>query len=202
MNLPVPHALKRRPRILNVLHAAGLIEPLSHTIEREFASLERHARGRRLGVEIGTAMGVSAVRIARVMVPDGRLYCVDPYPGENNPMWNVCKRGLSRAGVQDKITFLRGFSAEVAAQIPDGCDFFFVDGDHSYEGLAIDWQIVKDRLAPGGIACFHDTTVPAEEPDRTHGSVKYYQEVIAHDPQFTHLETSYSLNVIQRRSAP
>lgn len=201
MNLRVPQVLKRRPRILNVLHAAGLIEPLSHTIEKELACLERHARGRELGVEIGTAMGISATRIARSMAQDAHLYCVDPYPGENNPMWQVCQRALRRAGVLNKIRFIRAFSAEALSQIPNDCDFFFVDGDHSYEGLGVDWQIVKNRLRPGGIACFHDTSIPAEESDRTHGSVQYFQNVIARDPQFTHVETCYSLNVI-RRHAP
>ena len=57
MNLPIPASLKRRPRVLNLLHAAGLFEPFSDTRESELDCLARHAQGARCAVEIGTALG-------------------------------------------------------------------------------------------------------------------------------------------------
>ncbi|MDW8311093.1 MAG: class I SAM-dependent methyltransferase, partial [Verrucomicrobiales bacterium] len=183
MNLPLPDWLKRRPRILNVLHALKLIRPVSSTTKAELQCLERHARGKALAVEIGTAQGVSAVRIARALAPGGRLVCVDPY-SEENPNAQICRRELARWGVLGRVTFLRGRSVEMAAQIPRGCDFMFVDGDHSYEGLQADWGIVLECLAVDGIACFHDTSVPVEEPHRQPGSVRFFNEVIRRHPGF------------------
>ncbi len=201
MTLSVPNILKRHPRVIDALHAAGLVEAFSSTTTQELACIERHASGSKAAVEIGTAMGVSAARIARAMAPDGILYCVDPYPAYQDPMWRICRRVLRRHGLSDKVRFVRFLSAEAAFQLPSRCDFFFVDGDHSGEGLATDWKIVKDHLIPGGVACFHDTTVPPEDRDRRHGSVAYFQEVILHDPQFVHVETCYSLNVMRREHA-
>lgn len=197
MRLPVPPGLKRRPRILNVLHALRLVGPVTSTTESELACLERHARGRRLAVEIGTAQGASAVRIARALASGGRLFCVDPYSA-TNPNARICLRELRRAGVVDRVTFLRGTSVQMAGRLPRACDFFFVDGDHSYEGLKADWEIVLEHLAVGGVVCFHDTSVPPQEPERTPGSVRFFEDVIRRHRNFKWLETCYTLNVLER----
>src|SRR5690348_13441948 len=120
MNLPLPECLKRRPRILNVLHGFGLIRTVTSTIEPELACLERHARGRKLAVEIGTAQGSSAVRIAGALASGGKLYCIDPYP-EGNPDAQICRRELERNSVLERTTFLREFSTKVADRIPREC---------------------------------------------------------------------------------
>jgi len=197
MNIPIPESLKRRPRILNLLHLLKLIQPFSATNERELACLERHAAGKKLAVEIGTALGVAAMRIAGKLDPRGKLYCIDPFE-EHNPVAKICTRQLRRSGLSDRVVFIRGFSGQVAHQIPKECDFMFVDGDHSFDGLKTDWDIVQHCLTPGGIVCFHDTTIPREEPDRKFGSVQFFNEVIARHPDFQLLETCYSLNALKR----
>ena len=78
-------------------------------------------------------------------------------------------------------------------------DLLWIDGDHSYEGLANDWQIVLDKLSTNGIVCLHDTTIPAAEPYRDFGSVAYFNEVVKNDKNFTLLETVYSMNVLLRK---
>ena len=40
---------------------------------------------------------------------------------------------------------------------PDGIDFAFIDGDHSYLGLKNDFSIVYPRLKSTGVIAFHDT---------------------------------------------
>lgn len=197
MNLPIPESFKRRPSILNLLHLMKLIRPFSATNEQELACIERHASGKKLAVEIGTALGVSAIRIARELDPDGRLYCIDLFE-EDNPVAKIWERQLRRSGIRDRVVFIRGVSGQVAHQIPKQCDFMFVDGDHSYDGLKTDWEIVLNCLAIGGVACFHDTTIPREEPHRNFGSVQFFNEVIAHHPDFRLLETCYSLNAVKR----
>jgi predicted O-methyltransferase YrrM len=195
MNLAA--SLRQRPRILNLLHLFHLIRPFSPTKEDELTCLAHHAKGKRLAVEIGTAFGVSAVRIAKALDSSGRLYCIDTFE-DNNPVSKICQRELRRSRLADRVTFLRGLSAQMVDRVPKECDFFFVDGDHSYEGLKTDWNIVLNRLAVEGIACFHDTTVPPEEPDRNFGSVGYFADVIRKHSDFQLLETRYSLNVIRR----
>jgi predicted O-methyltransferase YrrM len=169
----------------------------------ELACLARHAKGHQVALEIGTFMGVSAGVITKELKPNGRLYCVDPWEihhGKENPCWSICKRELRRTGLLDRVVFLQGFSHEMESEMPASFDFIFVDGDHSYEGMARDWEIVLRRLQPGGVLCLHDTSVPEAEPYRQFGTVEFFDQTIRHHPDFEWLECCYSLNVLRRRT--
>jgi len=93
---------------------------------------------------------------------------------------------------------VQGLSHQIENTLPSGFDFIFVDGDHSYEGLERDWQIVLRRLASGGVVCLHDTTIPAAEPHRQFGSVNYFDEVISRATEFELRATCYSMNILVR----
>jgi predicted O-methyltransferase YrrM len=88
---------------------------------------------------------------------------------------------------------------EVESQLPKQFDFIFVDGDHSFEGLKNDWQIVLRRLSPGGIVCLHDTSVPASEPYRRLGSSAFFDSQIGPHPDFEWIECCHTLNVLRRK---
>jgi predicted O-methyltransferase YrrM len=168
---------------------------------RELECLERHAAERQTALEVGTHMGVSACRIARALAPGGQLFCVDPWEapvGKVNPNFAIARREMRRQGVAGSVRFLRGTSAAMESEMPPALDFVFVDGDHSFEGLRVDWRIVLRHLRPGGVVCLHDTVVPAAEPWRCLGSVRFYDDVIAGHRDFRHVETVYSMNVLAR----
>lgn len=107
-------------------------------------------------------------------------------------------RHIRRCQLLQKVVVIRGYSAQMDEHLPVSLDFVFVDGDHSWDGISADWKIVKKRLSKGGIVCLHDTSVPPEEPWRTPDSVRFFDEVIANDTEFQHVETVYSLNVLVR----
>ncbi len=193
--------LLNHPRILNVLHAMGMAAPATQTIGVELEGLARYAKGRRVALEIGTFHGVSARAIAAALAADGRLYCVDPWDpidGRENVTFTIAKRHFARGRVAGRIVPLQGTSVTMERQIPMNLDFVFIDGDHSYQGLATDWAIVAPRVAPGGMVCLHDTTIPAAEPHRQHGSVDYFEEAIRADARFRHVETIHCMHVMQR----
>ena len=193
----------RRPRLLNLLHSWGLISPFTQMNDEELECLERYAKDRHVAVEIGTMMGVSASVIARALNPSGKLFCVDPWEKDGdkeNPCWSVCYREIQKKGLLPRVVFLRGFSHEMEKMMPAQCDFIFVDGDHSYDGIKTDWGIVTRKLSIGGVVALHDTTVPQAEPHRHYGSVTYFDEVIRHHPQFDWIECCYSMNILQRVS--
>lgn len=193
--------LYRRPRLLNPLHALGLANAHSQMIGEELCCLGRYAKGHKVAIEIGSYMGVSATEIARALSTGGRLFCVDPWEerkGKENPCWKICRRELHRNGVSLRVIFLRGRSKDMERAMPENCDFMFIDGDHSYEGLQTDWGIVKRHLVKDGTVCLHDTSVPTLEPHRKHGSVSFFNEVIRRDPDFEWLECCYSMNVLKR----
>lgn len=49
------------------------------------------------------------------------------------------------------------FEAELDKLCPNGIDFVFIDGDHSYPGVKNDFEIVYPRLTTAGMIAFHDT---------------------------------------------
>ena len=182
--------------MFDALHRLHLIEPVTQTNADELACIERYSNRKRTAVEIGTFMGVSAALIARNLAPGGSLYCVDPYDG-GEALRRIAWRHFARAGVADRIKPVRAYSAEAIRHLPPAVDFVFVDGDHSYAGLATDWQIVRQVLAPGGVACFHDTTLPAGIPC---GARDFFEESIRGASGFEHVETCHSLNVMRRHA--
>lgn len=203
MSNKIPSWLYRRPRVLNIFHALGLSQPHSQMTPEEMRCLSKHAIDKKLALEVGTYMGVSAAIIAKSMIEKGRLFCVDPFEEKNsqkNPGFLMAVRQLKKNKVFNKVTFLLGYSNDevIISQIPKNLDFIFIDGDHSYEGLKNDWEIVLNNLIVGGIVCLHDTKIPEEEQYKNFGSVQYFNEVIIADKSFEILETEYSMNVLRR----
>ena len=152
--------------------------------------------GCKVALEIGTFMGVSAAVIAKCLSDEGKLYCIDPYEG-GEAIRRIAVRHLARARVPDRIVLVRARSNSPNLELPASFDFAFVDGDHSYEGLHEDWMLVQARLAHGGAACFHDTSVPPGAPC---GAADYFAQHIRSDAGFEHVETCHSLNVMRRRA--
>lgn len=126
---------------------------------------------------------------------------MDPWPASNgheDPCWSICQRHLKRSRVTDRIRIIRGYSHDVAQQMPEGLDFAFIDGDHSRNGIETDWKIVSEKMRPGGIVCLHDSVVPPREEWRCLDSCEYFEEVIRRDPRFATLELVHSMAVLQK----
>ena len=192
----------RRPRVLNLLHSANLVNATSQTIPAELDALERYAAGACGALEIGTHQGVSAARIAGALAPDGILYCVDPWPVTEkrgtNPCWSICQRHLRHSGAENRIRILRGSSRAMASQVPEQLDFAFVDGDHSWEGIRTDWMIVSEKMLVGGLVCLHDSFTPAGEGWRHPDSCVYFEKVIQNDDRFSLIDVVHSLAVLRK----
>lgn len=199
---PLESLFFKRPRVLDLLHRANLVNATSQTIASELSALERYAAGARQALEIGTYQGVSAAKIAGVLAPGGLLYCIDPWPEtkdrQNNPCWSICERHLRRSGVNNRVRILRGYSGEMAAEVPYDLDFAFVDGDHSWEGIHTDWALVSQKVHPGGVICLHDSLTPIGEEWRHLDSCEYFEKVIECDVRFSIVEVVHSLAVLRK----
>lgn len=198
-----PAWLYRRTRLLNLFHYLRMVEAHSQMNAEEKQALKRYAHDCEKALEIGTYMGISANIIAKELRPGGLLFCIDPFvkrKGMKNPGLSIAERDLARNGVSSKVVFLTGFSTdpEIKSQLPNDFDFIFIDGDHTYDGLANDWRIVKQTLTIGGIVCLHDTLIPSEEPFRNFGSVAYFNKVVKHDEQFKLIDECYSMTVLKK----
>lgn len=121
---------------------AGLIYSLVRLVRPEIA------------VEIGTAKGVSAIVIAQALEDNnkGKLYTIDPAEQE------LVKIAIRKSGLKHRIEYIIDYSTNVIPKLNlSKIDFAFIDGDHSYENVLADFNLVKNLAPKGGIIVFHDT---------------------------------------------
>jgi predicted O-methyltransferase YrrM len=103
-------------------------------------------------VEIGTDAGKSTIALAyaqqvRNGVPINTIDIVEHAEIEAN---------LARANVTAFVNRLVRSSSEVAASWSAPIALLWIDGDHSYKGVAKDIGYWADKVQPGGFMVFHD----------------------------------------------
>lgn len=178
---------------------AGLVSAKTQTSSAERACLCRHVSNARSAVEIGTFMGVTAAALAKALPHDAVLYCVDPY-FDGHAIQSIAVRHLARQGLTGKVRMIQSTAKDALGHLPEQVDFIFVDGDHSYEGLKEDWEIVRRILRAGGIAAFHDVNPQPDIRPSCEGAIQCFEEIIRPNPDFQMVETCESLHVMMRRS--
>jgi predicted O-methyltransferase YrrM len=174
----------------------------TQTTAGERSAIAKYATNANVAVEIGVFEGVNTVVISKNMKPDGKVYGIDPFfKGKLGICYHkyISKLNLRRNKVSDKVVLIEKLSNDAASDVPVQFDFIFIDGDHSYEGIKMDWEIYSRKITKGGIIALHDTTVPDFDPGRASlGSISYFNDVIAHDKSFQKIETVDSLNILRR----
>lgn len=150
------HDIAQRARNARALQRVG---ELAQLVER-VAELAP-----RVVVEIGTCHGgtlhawcecaADGALIVSIDLPDGEFgggYA----PGDTPKLLGFAKRGQS-------VKLLRGDSHEsrirtALVNVLNGrmIDFLFIDGDHTYEGVAQDFADYSPLVRPGGLIAFHD----------------------------------------------
>lgn len=100
-------------------------------------------------VEFGSAFGVSGMYLSSALWRGGM------YSFEINPAWaDIAERNIK--AVSDRYTLTRGAFEDHVGDISDPIDLALVDGIHTQDFVARQWQILKPRLAPGGWVLFDD----------------------------------------------
>lgn len=118
-------------------------------------------------VEIGTGYGGTLFLFATVASPDAVMVSVDLPPsilGRGYPEWKEqLYKSFARNG--QKVDLVRGdshhsSSVEAVTQCLNGrqVDVLFIDGDHTYEGVKIDFERYSPMVRKGGLIVFHDIT--------------------------------------------
>lgn len=122
--------------------------------------------------EIGVAEGYFSADILSWEISFPRHYLVDRWkcvPGakgdSGNPqVWHDKNFKAARERVAqygDRAMFLRGDSADVSMCVPArSLALVYVDGDHTFEGVATDILIWTPKLVSGGVIAFHDYLAP------------------------------------------
>lgn len=177
VRIPLNVYLKKHTRCLLTLNNLNYLSEYDHPPDREYTAgghrlyghaslmeedielIFRYASAAGGGdyVEIGRFLGGSTCIIAQALSlldNNSRFHSFDPL------LPDVVGEILAKNRLADKVTLHKtgsreGF-AQSAALFPDGIDFLFVDGDHSYNGVLNDLTTWATLLKKGGILVMHD----------------------------------------------
>lgn len=115
-------------------------------------------------LEIGSYCGGTFYMLCKLGHPTGTKISLD-YPVYDNQIFDESyQRFLGNApSFADNVHVLIGDShQEVTVQNVERIlgekklDFLFIDGDHTYQGVKMDYEMYKHFVKPGGYIAFHD----------------------------------------------
>lgn len=142
-------------------------------------------------LEVGTAVGYSALLMAQVMPEGAHITTIEKY----EPRIPVARDHFFQAGLQDQITLLEGDAQEILERLEGTFDFVFMD---AAKGQYIHWlPRILELMAPGAVL-FSDNVLQdgdiiesrfaVERRNRTiHSRMREYLYTLKHTPE---LETS------------
>lgn len=144
----------QRDTHLAAAHGFGMIQ--NEVEVRQFLEWYERRDVRRL-LEIGTHTGGFLSLLIETGRPKELVVSVDlPWQEHEYTVGNF------REAYADRIKFLVGNSHDTAtlhavrAVAAPGLDFLFLDGDHSYSGVELDFIMYSGLVRPGGWIGFHD----------------------------------------------
>lgn len=117
-------------------------------------------------MEIGSWKGKSTICLA-AGAKEGknvRVAAIDPHcasyvhaPGQTTEQ--ELRRNLYLAGLDEKVDVIVATSEEACARWNHPVSLLWIDGDHRYESVKLDFMLWSPHLVEGGIVAFHDTFV-------------------------------------------
>ena len=137
-----------------------------HSIERAQGEALRDlaiAEGAERTIEVGLALGISALFLCQALLPrGGRHMAIDPFQTES---WNGAGlRTLRDAGVEGLVEVIEEESQLALPRLVAESrefDLAFVDGDHRFEGVFLDLYFMSRLVRPGGLVVVDDMWMPA-----------------------------------------
>lgn len=138
------------------------IEPADGEALRDLAIAEGATRT----IEVGLALGMSALWLAQAIVAadakDAGHVAIDPFQEES---WNGAGLATLRAaGVEGVVEVIEEESAlALPALVRERREFdlAFVDGDHRFEGVLFDLAFMDRLVRPGGLIVVDDMWMPS-----------------------------------------
>jgi predicted O-methyltransferase YrrM len=148
--------------------------------DREFRALCMLAAAAPSGgvsVEIGSFKGKSTIGVASVAEAYnlGPVVSIDPHnqPSQTDPdlpasgtSFDDFQANIANAGLQQQVEAHRAPSRDVAVGWNRPIRLLWIDGDHTYAGAKLDFDLFTPFLMDGAIVAFHDTLHEFEGPIR------------------------------------
>lgn len=141
------------------------------------------AHGARRAIEVGTAIGVSTLYIARGLHPAGSIVSFEIDPERQR----VAREYLERAGVLDRVDLRLEDAREGLAELEGSFDFAFLDGVKSeYDDY---FAQLLPRLAPGAVLVVDNVlmegSVAAGDPSERVTIARAFNRRLLDHPEFT-----------------
>jgi len=134
-------------------------------------------------LEIGTASGGTLFLLTRTIAKDAVIISIDLPGGSYGGGYSELKLPLYRAFrlPKQKLFLIRANSHSTATlnqlkRILNGnyLDFLFIDGDHSYKGAKMDFEMYTPLVKKNGIVALHDI---AYSPPEISEVYKFWEEI-------------------------
>lgn len=139
---------------------------------------------------VGSLKGYAPMMIAAACrdIRSGKVDFVDAAYDENSNgknwqgigFWKKIKPKdhFAQVGVDKHITTHLMTSIEFAKKYPHKkYQYIYIDGDHSYEGVKLDYKLFYPRLEKGGLMSFHDVVASGQLTGGDYGVKKFWQEL-------------------------
>ena len=118
--------------------------------------------GARRTLEIGFAYGFSTVWLLDALPPDGRHVAIDPH--ERSSYAGVGLRQVQALGAPAGFEWRQAFSIHAlsdAIRQGECYDLVFIDGNHRYDDVLVDFYLADQVLKVGGILTLDDMWMPS-----------------------------------------
>jgi len=152
----------------SVVTKDGINRPLGdhHIPEDEGDFLQKMIRDAqpRVSLEVGCAYGVSSLYICEALrqVNASKHIIIDAY--QHEIFDGIGLINLQRAGYDDLICFFETLSYKSLVHLNEQCvkiDFAFIDGQHTFDYVLVDFFLIDKILRTGGIVVFDDLSYPS-----------------------------------------
>jgi len=115
-------------------------------------------------VETGMAYALSTLAIAGVHAErgSGSHTAIDPI--QSTKWRSIGRENVVRAGLEPFVRIVEEQSDEALPRMATSgqvCDFAFIDGQHLFDFVLVDFFYLDRMLVEGGIVAFHDPWIPA-----------------------------------------
>jgi predicted O-methyltransferase YrrM len=120
-----------------------------------------------VSLEIGCAFGVSSLFICEAMREVGgkQHIIIDPFQNDPAHPWGgIGSANLARAGYGTMVELREALSFECLPRLKSEglrIDFVFIDGQHTFDYVLVDFFLVDKLLNVGGIVVLDDYTYPS-----------------------------------------
>jgi len=164
-----PHRVGRKT-VDEALEASGRVQGwlTEGQARRLYAAAARVRPGGQI-VELGSYRGRSTIMLAAAAPPDVELVAVDPHAGTDRGPQEIAgyeheahedhsafMENLRRAGVADRVRYVRAFSNDAHPVVDGPIDLLYVDAAHRFGPARADISGWGARVADGGTMLIHD----------------------------------------------